>query len=117
MGTAFLRCPEAETPAAARARLAAATDTDTVVTPLVSGRANRVAGRAWRALGPAPHLPFPLQYGLSAGLVAEGGEGFAAVQYGQAAALAAEEGAEALVGRFVAETGALASRLGAGGRS
>jgi NAD(P)H-dependent flavin oxidoreductase YrpB (nitropropane dioxygenase family) len=43
LGTAFLRCPEAEIDTPRRARLDRATDTDTIVTSMVSGRANRVA--------------------------------------------------------------------------
>mgnify|MGYP006303858049 CR=1 FL=1 len=110
MGTAFLRCPEAETPAATRARLEDASDTDTVVTALVSGRANRVAGRAWQTLPADAHLPFPLQYALSHPLAECAPDAFGTAQYGQAAALARPVDAETLVGDLVTETRTLIGR-------
>lgn len=119
MGTAFLRCPEAETDAPRRELLARAADTDTIVTSLVSGRANRVAvGRRTQALSSAAasHMPFPLQYGLSGPLMDAGGEDYASHQYGQAASLACETPAGELVGALVRETAerltALAASVG-----
>lgn len=114
MGTAFLLCPEAETDAPRRAAIRAAADTDTAVTEIVSGRANRVAaGAGLRGLSGAAHLPFPMQYALS-GPLAAADPGFAAHQYGQAAALAREMPAGALVARLVAETRARLAALAPG---
>ncbi|GMG84420.1 nitronate monooxygenase family protein [Paralimibaculum aggregatum] len=106
LGTAFLRCPEAATDAPRRARLAAATDSDTIVTAAVSGRSNRIAaGPGLRALaaGAPACLPFPTQYALSGPLRAAGGADYAAHQYGQAAALARELPARELVAALAAE--------------
>ena len=113
LGTAFLRCPEAATDPARRARLASAADTDTIVTATVSGRANRVTGSTWaRRLNAraAPHLPFPLQYALSGPLSAAAGEANAVHQYGQAATLARELPARELMAALITET---AQRLAA----
>lgn len=107
LGTAFLRCPEAGTDPARRARLADAADTDTMVTAVVSGRSNRVTGSTWalwlneRA---AAHLPFPLQYELSGPLSAAAGETDGVHQYGQAAALARELPARDLMAALITET-------------
>ena len=111
IGTAFLRCPEAATDAARREKLASAQDTDTRVTALVSGRANRVAVGDWAHQTGQPHLPFPLQYSLSAPLQTAGGAAYAAHQYGQAAALAREEPAGAVVARLVDEARTTLRRL------
>jgi nitronate monooxygenase len=113
MGTAFLRCPEAETDTPRRARLARATDTDTIVTSVISGRANRVAVGHWAqrlSSVAASHMPYPLQYALTGPLLEAGGEDYAAHQYGQAASLALEMPAGELVRALVSET---AERLSA----
>lgn len=107
MGTAFLRCPEADTDASRLERLARAVDTDTIVTSIVSGRANRVAVGTWaKRLNrtAAPHMPYPLQYELSGSLLDAGGEEYAAHQYGQAASLASAMPAGELVRVLVAQT-------------
>jgi len=114
MGTAFLRCPEAETDAPRLARLATARDTDTVVTTQVSGAANRVAAgdavlRRTRAA--EAHLPFPLQWSLSGPLVAAGGEDQSAHQFGQAAALSRAVPARELVEDLVADAKERLARL------
>jgi len=113
LGTAFLRCPEAETDTSQRARLGRAADTDTIVTSMISGRANRVAvgPRAWHlSSAAASYMPYPLQYALSGPLLDAGGEDYAAHQYGQAASLACEMPAGELVRALVTET---AERLAA----
>jgi len=120
MGSAFLLCPEAETDAPRRARIAAAADTDTTVTSAISGRANRVSAspfvRRQTETG-APPLPFPLHYALSGPVTTAGGEPCAAHQYGQAAGLARGEPAGALVARLARETEArLAGLARCGGR-
>ena len=107
MGTAFLRCVEAETDPTRRVRLERATDTDTLVTSMVSGRANRVAvgSPAWRPDNAmSRHMPYPLQYALSGPLMDAGGEDYSAHQYGQAAGLAREMPAGDLVDALVSET-------------
>ncbi|MGF1502786.1 MAG: NAD(P)H-dependent flavin oxidoreductase [Paracoccaceae bacterium] len=115
LGTAFLRCPEAATDAPRRARLAAARDTDTVVSPIVSGRANRIAvGPGLRKVAAAgvATLPFPSQYALSGPLREAGGEAYAAHQYGQAAALARAVPAGELLEALAAEARARMTWLG-----
>ena len=109
MGTAFLRCPEAETDAPRRARLAEARESDTSVTTLISGRANRAAlGPKARRLNDSAtrELPYPLQYGLSGPLMDADEAGYGAMQYGQSARLARELPAAQLVESLVAETAA-----------
>ncbi len=117
LGTAFLRCPEAATDAPRRARLASATDTDTIVTATVSGRANRVTGSRWaRRLNAraAAHLPFPLQYELSGPLSAAADEIAAVHQYGQAATLARELPARDLMAALLTETAECLATLARG---
>lgn len=116
MGTAFLRCPEAETDTPQRARLARAADTDTIVTSIISGRANRVAVGPWaRRLSnvAASHMPYPLQYALTGPLLDAGDDDYAAHQYGQAASLALEIPAAELLRALVAETAELLVGLAA----
>jgi nitronate monooxygenase len=120
MGSAFLLCPEAETDAPRRARIAAAADTDTAVTLAISGRANRVSASPFvcRMAGAGtPHLPFPLHYALSGPLAEAGGEDYAAHQYGQAAALARALPAAELMARLVRESRARLAWLGGAGAS
>jgi nitronate monooxygenase len=62
IGTAYLRCPESQVTAAARAALARAGDDSTVITNVMTGRPARgVANRAMREVGPisqdAPAFP------------------------------------------------------------
>jgi nitronate monooxygenase len=111
IGTGFLSCPEAATDARWRAALAAATDSDTMMSDAFSGRPARVK-RCRYALEMAGHshrLPdFPSMYALSEPLWeadrAAGRGDFAFQLYGQAAALSRAMPAAELVRRLVAET-------------
>ena len=70
-GTAFLRCPEADTPAIHRAALASPRAAHTVLTNVFTGRAARgIANHAVREFGPLrPEMPdFPLAVAASAPL-------------------------------------------------
>lgn len=91
MGTAFLSCPEAATDALRRAHLAAATDTDTVVTDAFSGRVARArrSSLAEDMADLAGRLaPYPGMYAYSGPLEAAGPAEAASFHlYGQAAAL------------------------------
>jgi nitronate monooxygenase len=111
IGTGFLSCPEAATDAPWRAAIAAATDSDTMMSDAFSGRPARVkrcrytlemAGHAFRL------LDFPSMYALSEPLWeadrAAGRGDFAFQLYGQAAALSRAMPAAELVRRLVAET-------------
>lgn len=108
MGTAFLRCPEAATDPARRARLRTATDRDTIVTDAISGRSARaVRSRYSEAMQRSPEpLPAFLQmYALSGPILEAADDDDASFHlYGQAAALAKELGAGALVDLLVEET-------------
>jgi nitronate monooxygenase len=111
IGTGFLSCPEAATDAPWRAAIAAATDSDTMMSDAFSGRPARVK-RCRYALEMAGHshrLPdFPSMYALSEPLWeadrAAGRGDFAFQLYGQAAALSRAMPAAELVRRLVAET-------------
>ncbi len=114
LGTAFLRCPEADTDAPRFARLAKAKDTETMVTSAFSGRANRVALSAFAQHMneiAAVFLPYPLQYGLVGPLQEAGGEDHAAHQFGQTGALARAMPAKDLVRMLVDETAACLTKL------
>lgn len=69
VGTAFLRCPEAGTPAPWADALAQAQPEDTLVTRAFSGRPGRSLANAYAraATGPAapPPAPYPVQRGLT----------------------------------------------------
>lgn len=121
LGTAFLRCPEAATDAAWRARLRDATDRDTMVTDAFSGRCaralrSRYAEEMERRRQPLP--AFIQMYALSMPIVDAATDDDAAFfLYGQAAALARETGAAAVIDGLVGETGMALARLGGAGRS
>jgi nitronate monooxygenase len=108
MGTAFLRCPEAATDPARRERLRTATDSDTIVTDAVSGRAARAVRSRYteemeRRREPLPS--FPQMYALSWPLLEAADDDDASFHlYGQAAALAREMDAASLVDLLVEET-------------
>lgn len=108
VGTAFLRTPEATTSAVLRRALAGATDDSTVLTDVVTGRPARgIANRLVREVGPlsADAPPFPYATGGSAPLrraaEADGSGEFSPLWAGQAAPLAREEPAAAVVERLV----------------
>lgn len=114
MGSAFLRTPEAETDLARRTRIAASSDTDTLATAAVSGRACRMSSseftREMNAQA-AAHLPFPLQYELTVPLRENGGEAYSAHLYGQAASLAREAPAAEIIQDLLEGTHVLFGRL------
>ena len=96
IGTAYLFCPEAKVSAPHRAALAEASDEDTEITNLFTGRPARgIVNRLMHELGPlSPDLPaFPLAAGalapLKAKAEAEGSGDFSNLWSGQAARLAA----------------------------
>ena len=95
IGTAYLFCPEAKVSAPHRAALTAASDEDTELTNLFTGRPARgIVNRLMHELGPlSPDLPaFPLSAGalapLKAKAEAEGSGDFSNLWSGQAARLA-----------------------------
>jgi len=108
LGTAFLRCPEANVPAAHRAALASASDDGTRLTRLFSGRPNRVLRSPFMdEMRDAEELaaPFPSQSSLIAPLRREAGRtGVVAHLAGQAAALTREMPAAELVRALIGET-------------
>jgi nitronate monooxygenase len=117
IGTAFLRTPEATISPLHRAALASARDDATRLTNVFTGRPARgLVNRFVAEVGPmssdAP--PFPLAAGAAAPLRAAGekrGSGdFSPLWAGESAALAREEGAEALTQRLWAD--ALAVMMG-----
>ncbi|HXS08073.1 MAG TPA: nitronate monooxygenase family protein [Rhizomicrobium sp.] len=96
IGTAYLFCPEAKVSAAHRAALAEASDDDTEVTNLFTGRPARgIVNRLMHELGPlSPDLPaFPLAAGalapLKAKAEAEGSGDFSNLWSGQGARITA----------------------------
>lgn len=107
LGTAFLRCEEAEVREAHRAALAAADDVSTVVTDVVSGRACRYIRNAMiddlAASGLQP-LPVPAQQSLTRPMAAAGDRAWTALTSGQSAALTREMNAAELVRRIAEET-------------
>ncbi|HEY1261586.1 MAG TPA: nitronate monooxygenase [Stellaceae bacterium] len=107
LGTAFLRCEEAEVRAAHRAALATADESCTVVTDVISGRACRYIRNAiiddLVASGLQP-LPVPAQQSLTAPLAAAGDREWMALTSGQSAALAKDTSAAELVQRLAEET-------------
>jgi nitronate monooxygenase len=121
IGTAFLRCPEAATPAIHRDALQQARSDATVLTNVFSGRpARALANRLAREVGPiADAAPdFPLPVGALAALRAkaeqQGRNDFTPLWAGQAVALGTELPAKALAQRLVSEAIAQLKRLGRG---
>lgn len=98
--------------------MAAARDTDAMVTDAVSGRparAMRTAHAEEMARHPDDRAAFPQMYALSAPILAASEPDAASFQlYGQAAALARDLPAGDLVGRLVAEARAVIAGLRAG---
>jgi len=107
LGTAFLRCAEAEVRDAHRAALATANDAATVVTDVISGRACRYIRNSLIdelvASGLQP-LPVPAQQSLTSPLAAAGDREWTALTAGQSAALAKDTVAAELVQRIAQET-------------
>lgn len=118
LGTAFLSCPEAATDAPRRAALRAASDTDTMVTDAVSGRAARTLKSRYAEdmeTSRQPLPPFRALYALTEPLTAAGKDDVANFHlYGQAAALNVELPAADLVAKLVRDTEAAIARLRSG---
>jgi nitronate monooxygenase len=107
LGTAFLRCEEAEVRDAHRAALAAADDACTVVTDVISGRPCRYIRNNMIdeliASGLQP-LPVPAQQSLTSPLAAAGDPEWTALTSGQSAALTKDTNAAELVQRIAEDT-------------
>jgi nitronate monooxygenase len=107
LGTAFMRCEEASMYDAHRAALAAAGDSSTVVTDLISGRPARyirnqlVDDLVQSGLKP---LPIPAQLSLTFPLGAAGDKDWAVLWSGQSVALTKDTNAAELVQRLAEET-------------
>jgi nitronate monooxygenase len=117
MGTAFLRCEEANVKDAHRAALRAASDCCTIVTDMLTGRPARYMRNALTddliASG-LPPVAFPAQMSLTAPLQETGDREMTLLFAGQSAALGRDIGAGALVEAVAEEAG---RRLGVfGGR-
>jgi len=107
VGTAFLRCEEANVLDAHRAALAEADDACTFVTDTISGRPARfIRNKLLDELvgSELKPLPFPVQLSVTAPLGAAGDREFTALFSGQSAALAKETSAEKLIERMVKDT-------------
>jgi nitronate monooxygenase len=107
LGTAFLRCEEADVRDAHRAALAEAGDACTIVTDVISGRPcryirNEMIDDLVRS-GLQP-LPVPAQQSLTSPLAAAGKHDWTALTAGQSAALAKYANAAELVEQLAAET-------------
>ena len=107
LGTAFLRCEEANLPEAYRAAIAEANDACTLVTDMISGRPARfVRNRLTDELvgsGIKP-LPFPLQLRVTMPLAGARDRELTPLFSGQAAALARDTKAAELVKTLAEET-------------
>src|SRR5262245_4502498 len=107
LGTAFLRCEEANVLDAHRAALREATDACTIVTDTITGRPARYIRNKLTddliASGLKP-VAFPAQLSLTAPLGATGDRELAALFAGQSAALARDTTAAELVHSLVEET-------------
>lgn len=118
IGTAFLRCPEANCHPAHRAALAAATDDGTRVTHLFSGRPARTLGSRYLddlADMEGEAAPFPAQFSLHAPLPGSGAfeaRDILPLYAGQGAALSREMPAAELVGTLARETDEALARFG-----
>ena len=98
LGTAFLRCGEANMEDGHRAALAAATDTATVVTDVVSGKPARfLRNTLIETLSSEEPLPFPAQLRLTTPLARTDDPQLMALYAGQSAALTLEKPAGELV--------------------
>lgn len=107
VGTAFLRCAEADISDAHRAALRDADDTNTRVTRLVTGRpARMIANQLTDTLGDleAAALPFPAQSELTAPLAAGDDRDFLPLYASQSVALTRETSAADLMATLAEET-------------
>ncbi|MEI9403267.1 nitronate monooxygenase [Mesorhizobium argentiipisi] len=116
IGTGFLSCDEAGTDAPRRALIRTATDMDTMVTDVFTGRAARARRTRYVLEMEESRVPlpdFPQMVALSAPL-SDAKEDFAFHLYGQAAALNRELPAGQLVRTLVAETSEVFDALSTG---
>ena len=114
LGTAFLRCSEANVADEHRAALAAATDSSTVVTDVVSGKPARyLRNTLIQALSAEEPLPFPAQLRLTAPLAETGDPQLMALYAGQAAALTVDKPAGELVQKLAVDTEACFKKFSA----
>src|SRR5262249_7764871 len=100
LGTAFLRCEEANVLDAHRAALREPTDACTVVTDVMTGRPARYVRNALiddRVASDLRRVVFPAQYSLPAPLGGTGDRELTALFAGQSAALGSDTTAGALV--------------------
>ena len=107
LGTAFLRCEEADVRDAHRAALRQPTDACTVVTAAVSGRPARyIRNRLVDEMVACglKTLPVPAQYSLTQPLSESGDPDWTVLMSGQSAALARDTTAAELVERLAKET-------------
>lgn len=105
MGTAFLRCEEANVSDAYRSGLASATDSATVVTPVISGRPARVIrNRLVERLSDLTPLPFPTQLDIVAPMAALCDGEYMGIYAGQSVAMARGMPASQLIQLLVEET-------------
>lgn len=112
IGTAFLRCPEANTPPAWSDALAQARPEDTTLTRAFSGRAGRALATDYVRAAAAPDAPAPAPYPVQRGLTAamrrqaleQGTVRTMQAWAGQAAGLARAEPAAQVVSRLWRET-------------
>ena len=102
MGTAFLRCDEANVTDAYRAGLNAAQEASTVVSNVISGRNARfIKNTLIEELSGLEPLPFPAQYGLTLPLGDSGNKEFTDLLAGQSVAMTREMPATDLMQKLV----------------
>ena len=107
LGTAFLRCPEANVSPAHRAALRNAKDTSTLVTNVVSGHPARVIPNKLveeLVRSGAEPLPFPAQWSLTLPLEEDDDHDFLGLLAGQSVAMTREMSAVSLVQTLATET-------------
>ncbi len=106
LGTAFLRCEEANVADGHRAALATASDSSTVVTDVVSGKPARfLRNSLTETLLSEDPLPFPAQLRLTAPLAKTGDAQLMGLYAGQSAALTVEKPAGELVEKLAEDVG------------
>ena len=113
LGTAFLRCEEANVPYDHRAALGKADDASTVVSSVVSGRPARfIRNRLIEELSQSEPLPFPAQLSITTPLRASGDPELGSLFSGQSAALTRDMPAGELVKTLASETGVRLKQFG-----
>jgi nitronate monooxygenase len=107
MGTAFLRCEEANVSDAYRSRLGSATETATVVTPVISGRPARVIRNSLverLSKDDLKPLPFPTQFNIVDPMAALGDGEYMGIYAGQSVAMTRAMSALQLIQLLAEET-------------